>query len=257
MTVERRSRSEEALVLAALARRDDVPDHGDRGHDQPAAADPWIARKAISSGMFWASPAERRADQEDDDRRLEDDPASVEVAELAAGPTIVDASRYAVTTHEGARSRRARRRSSAAPSRRSSGRATPGGGRAAARRRSGERAARHVRPGGGGHRSNVSAPARLHAVRRILVAYDDSDGARRALRRAIEEAHDERSRITILAVARMPLDPHGPRNFGTLGDISAREGRSGGAAERRVAPRGGSPGACRRRSRRRAALGGR
>ena len=32
--------AEEALVAAALARRDDVADHGDRDHDQPAAAEP-------------------------------------------------------------------------------------------------------------------------------------------------------------------------------------------------------------------------
>jgi nucleotide-binding universal stress UspA family protein len=62
-------------------------------------------------------------------------------------------------------------------------------------------------------------------VRRILVGYDDSDGARRALRRAIDEAHAGRSKLTVLAVAEMPLDPQGPRNFGTLGDISAREGQ--------------------------------
>ena len=62
-------------------------------------------------------------------------------------------------------------------------------------------------------------------MRRILVGYDDSDGAHRALRRAIEEAHAGRSRITVIAVAEMPLDPQGLRNFGTLGDISAREGQ--------------------------------
>ncbi len=56
------------------------------------------------------------------------------------------------------------------------------------------------------------------------MGYDDSDGARRALQRAVDEAHAERSTITVLAVAEMPLDPQGPRNFGTLGDISAREG---------------------------------
>ena len=57
------------------------------------------------------------------------------------------------------------------------------------------------------------------------MGFDDSDGARRALRRAIDEAHSARSGITVLAVAEMPLDPQGPRNFGTLGDISAREGQ--------------------------------
>jgi len=57
-------------------------------------------------------------------------------------------------------------------------------------------------------------------VRRILVAYDGSDGARRALERAIAEG----GRITVLAVEAMPLDPDVPRNFGTLDDIADWEG---------------------------------
>jgi nucleotide-binding universal stress UspA family protein len=63
-------------------------------------------------------------------------------------------------------------------------------------------------------------------MRRILVGYDDSENARRALDRAVEEAHARPSRLTVLAVAEMPLSPDAPRNFGTLGDISAREGRA-------------------------------
>jgi nucleotide-binding universal stress UspA family protein len=62
-------------------------------------------------------------------------------------------------------------------------------------------------------------------VRRILVGYDGSDGGRRALERAITEAHESRGRITVLSVANMPLDLDVPRNFGTLDDISADEGR--------------------------------
>jgi len=62
-------------------------------------------------------------------------------------------------------------------------------------------------------------------VRRILVGYDGSDGSRRALERAIEEAHDSHGRITVLSVANMPLDLDVPRNFGTLDDISADEGK--------------------------------
>jgi nucleotide-binding universal stress UspA family protein len=62
-------------------------------------------------------------------------------------------------------------------------------------------------------------------VRRILVGYDGSDGGRRALERSIAEAHDSRGRITVLSVANMPLDLDVPRNFGTLDDISANEGR--------------------------------
>jgi nucleotide-binding universal stress UspA family protein len=60
---------------------------------------------------------------------------------------------------------------------------------------------------------------------RILVGYDGSDGARRALDRAVELAAPKRGLITVLAVAELPLDPGGPRNFGTLGDIGAWEGR--------------------------------
>ena len=61
-------------------------------------------------------------------------------------------------------------------------------------------------------------------MRRILVGYDDSDGARRALDRAVEEARAGRSRITVLAVIEMPLDPQAPRWFGTPDDISGSEG---------------------------------
>jgi nucleotide-binding universal stress UspA family protein len=62
-------------------------------------------------------------------------------------------------------------------------------------------------------------------VRRILVGYDGSDGARRALERAITEAHESRGRITVLSVANVPLDLDVSRNFGTLDDISADEGK--------------------------------
>jgi nucleotide-binding universal stress UspA family protein len=61
-------------------------------------------------------------------------------------------------------------------------------------------------------------------VRRILVGYDGSEGGRRALDRAAEEARSSRSRIAVLSVVNVPLDPEVPRNFGTLDDISADEG---------------------------------
>jgi nucleotide-binding universal stress UspA family protein len=60
---------------------------------------------------------------------------------------------------------------------------------------------------------------------RILVGYDGSDGAKRALDRAVQEARADHARITVLVVAELPLDPQGPRNFGTLGDIGAWEDR--------------------------------
>jgi nucleotide-binding universal stress UspA family protein len=61
-------------------------------------------------------------------------------------------------------------------------------------------------------------------LRRILVGFDGSDGGRRALDRAIAESHNSRAHITVLSVANVPLDPDAPRYFGTLDDISDREG---------------------------------
>jgi nucleotide-binding universal stress UspA family protein len=61
-------------------------------------------------------------------------------------------------------------------------------------------------------------------VRRILVGYDGSVGARRALDRAVAEARESRGRITVLTVANVPLDLDVPRNFGTLDDIAPYEG---------------------------------
>ncbi len=58
------------------------------------------------------------------------------------------------------------------------------------------------------------------------MGYDGSDGGRRALERAIAEAHESHGRVTVLSVANMPLDPDVPRNFGTLDDISADEGEA-------------------------------
>ena len=61
-------------------------------------------------------------------------------------------------------------------------------------------------------------------MRRILVGYDGSSGGQRALDRAIAEARESHGRVTVLSVANVPLNPDVPRNFGTLSDISAREG---------------------------------
>jgi nucleotide-binding universal stress UspA family protein len=62
-------------------------------------------------------------------------------------------------------------------------------------------------------------------VKRILVGYDDSDAARRALDRAVVEASDGAGRITVLSVLEMPLDPQVERFFGTLDDIADWEGQ--------------------------------
>jgi nucleotide-binding universal stress UspA family protein len=73
---------------------------------------------------------------------------------------------------------------------------------------------------------HAAAPRTCNIVRlrRILVGYDGSDGGRRALNRAVGEARSSHGRITVLSVANLPLDPDGPRNFGTLSDTSDIEG---------------------------------
>jgi nucleotide-binding universal stress UspA family protein len=61
-------------------------------------------------------------------------------------------------------------------------------------------------------------------VSRILVGYDGTDGGKRALVRAATEAQNHHARVTVLSVLNMPLGLDAPRNFGTLDDISDREG---------------------------------
>jgi nucleotide-binding universal stress UspA family protein len=56
----------------------------------------------------------------------------------------------------------------------------------------------------------------------IVVGYDGTEPAGRALDRAIEEAQGSRGRLLVVAVAEMPLNPEGPQNFGTLDDTPAR-----------------------------------
>ena len=74
--------AEDALVLAAVARRDDVAPHGHGRDDQAAAADALHRTKRDQLEHALGEPAERRADEENHDRRLQDDLAPVEVAEL-------------------------------------------------------------------------------------------------------------------------------------------------------------------------------
>jgi nucleotide-binding universal stress UspA family protein len=62
-------------------------------------------------------------------------------------------------------------------------------------------------------------------VRRILVGFDDSDAARRALDRGIVEARERNARLVVLSVFEMPLDPQVDRFFGTLDDIADWEGK--------------------------------
>jgi len=50
----------------------------------------------------------------------------------------------------------------------------------------------------------------------ILIGFDDSEVAGRALDRAIEEAKGSGDQLIVLAVKDMPLDPEGPQSFGDL-----------------------------------------
>jgi nucleotide-binding universal stress UspA family protein len=59
----------------------------------------------------------------------------------------------------------------------------------------------------------------------VLVGFDDSAAARRALERGIAEAQTRRTRLVVLSVFEVPLDPQVDRFFGTLDDIAVWEGK--------------------------------
>jgi len=52
----------------------------------------------------------------------------------------------------------------------------------------------------------------------ILIAYDDSESADRALDRAIVEANSSGDTLVVLSVLEMLLDPEGPQNFGNINE---------------------------------------
>jgi nucleotide-binding universal stress UspA family protein len=56
----------------------------------------------------------------------------------------------------------------------------------------------------------------------IVVGYDDGAAAGRALEHALEEAKTSGAQLVVVSVVQLPLDPAGPRNFGTLDDSPAR-----------------------------------
>lgn len=53
---------------------------------------------------------------------------------------------------------------------------------------------------------------------KVVVGYDGSAAAQRALARAIDEARGRSGKLVVVAVAEMPLDPEGLQNYGTLDD---------------------------------------
>ena len=66
---------------------------------------------------------------------------------------------------------------------------------------------------------------RLRRVSGVLVGFDDSAAARRALDRGIAEAQARKARLIVLSVFEVPLDPQVDRFFGTLDDITDWEGQ--------------------------------
>ena len=50
----------------------------------------------------------------------------------------------------------------------------------------------------------------------ILIGFDDTEVAGRALERAIEEAKSSGDTLVVLVVKDMPFDPEGPQSFGDL-----------------------------------------
>jgi nucleotide-binding universal stress UspA family protein len=59
----------------------------------------------------------------------------------------------------------------------------------------------------------------------VLVGFDNSAAARRALARGIDVAREKRARLVVLSVFEVPLDPQVDRFFGTLDDIADWEGQ--------------------------------
>jgi nucleotide-binding universal stress UspA family protein len=53
-------------------------------------------------------------------------------------------------------------------------------------------------------------------MKAVLVGYDDSPAAGRALDRAIAEARENGAGLVVVAVEELPLDPTGMQNFGSL-----------------------------------------
>jgi hypothetical protein len=75
--------SEQALIAPAFARGNEIPDYGDGGDDQPAAADPLQCPKQNELEHALRQSAKGGAEQEDYDGRLQHDLAAMDVAELA------------------------------------------------------------------------------------------------------------------------------------------------------------------------------
>ena len=74
--------AEQALVAAAVARRNKIAYDGHRHHEQTSAAQPLDRSERDQLRHALRQPAQHRADQEEHESELEDALAAVEIAEL-------------------------------------------------------------------------------------------------------------------------------------------------------------------------------
>src|SRR5262245_50885746 len=56
----------------------------------------------------------------------------------------------------------------------------------------------------------------------IVVGYDDTAAAKRALERGVEEAKTSGGQLAVVSVVDLPINPEGPQSFGALDDSPAR-----------------------------------
>ena len=76
-------RAEKALVAPALARRDEVADHGDGDDDQSSAAQAFERAEHDQLQHVLRNAAQRGAHEKHRDRHLQNDLAAVEIAEFS------------------------------------------------------------------------------------------------------------------------------------------------------------------------------
>ena len=66
------------------------------------------------------------------------------------------------------------------------------------------------------YRLGDDRPETSPLMKAVVVGYDDSPEAGRALERGIAEARDGGAKLVVVAVEELPLDPTGLQNFGSL-----------------------------------------
>src|SRR5438105_15609890 len=75
-------RTENSLVAAAISRRDDVSDNGLGGDDEPPAAKALHRAEENKLGHVLTQSAQRRPNEEQNDRRMQNDFRPIQIAQL-------------------------------------------------------------------------------------------------------------------------------------------------------------------------------